>query len=73
MIQIRLKELLEEKGISMNALSYKSSTPYSTLYRLAKSDQQRIDLDLLSRICIALQVQPGELLVEAEVKPGKKK
>jgi putative transcriptional regulator len=68
-----LKEVLEEKNVSMNQLSYLSSTPYATLHRLSKSNQQRIDLDVLSRICIALNIQPADLLIETEVGEMKKR
>lgn len=57
----------------MNQLSYLSSTPYATLHRLSKSNQQRVDLDVLSRICVALNIQPGELLIETEVEVRRRK
>jgi DNA-binding Xre family transcriptional regulator len=70
-IRIRLKEVLKEKNKSLFQLSYESSTPYTTLHRISKSNQRRIDLEVLSRICLALGCQPGELLIETDLKRKK--
>lgn len=71
-IRIRLREVLEEKKKSLFQLSYESATPYTTLHRIAKSNQRRIDLEVLSRICLALGCQPGDLLVETDLKEKRK-
>ena len=73
MIVIKLKELLAERGLSQNKLSYRAEIPYSTVSRLMKSDQTRIDLHVLSRICKVLECQPGDLLIETDVKTTKKR
>jgi putative transcriptional regulator len=65
-IQIRLKELLKEKDVSMNKLSQMTGLSYVTIWRLSKSDQTRIDLIVLARICDALRCQPGDLLINVK-------
>jgi len=76
MIRIRLKELLEEKERSMYWLSNESGLPYVTLWRMGKSKQKRIDLDVLSRIVEVLDCGVEEILVyvsDTHQKPSRKK
>ena len=73
MIRIRLKELLEEKDRSMYWLSNQSGLPYVTLWRMSKSKQKRIDLDVLSRIVEVLDCGVEEILVYVSEKKEKRR
>jgi DNA-binding Xre family transcriptional regulator len=50
----------------MNRLSQMTGLSYVTIWRLSKSDQSRIDLNVLARICDALKAQPGDMLVNVK-------
>jgi putative transcriptional regulator len=61
MVIIRLKEILEERGISMYWVAQISGVPDNTLRNIIKKDgQRRIDLTVISRLCAALEMEPGE-------------
>jgi len=64
MYTIALTELLETRGITMYALARDTRIPYSTLLRMEqkRGEQGSIDLSVLSRICMALECTPNDLL-----------
>ncbi len=64
MIRLRVQELAKERGImTITALAEEASLAYDTARDLWHGRMQRIDRDVLSRVCAALNVQPGDLLV----------
>ena len=64
MIEVRLKELLEERGRSRYWLAKESGIHYDTLSRIEQAESSnRIELRVLDEICRALQCQPGDILV----------
>ena len=61
-IQLKVKEVAIQKGIENPfALSQKSGLNYAVTYRLWHSEQRRIDLGTLERLCDTLKVKPGQL------------
>jgi putative transcriptional regulator len=72
MIKIRVKELAEQRGMNMQALADKSGVAYSTVLDLWHDRVKRIDKKTLNKICVALEVQPGEVITrEPDIrKPG---
>jgi putative transcriptional regulator len=63
MIQVRLTQLLEDRGRSRYWLAKESGINYDTLTRIEKAESSnRIELRVLDEICRALQCQPGDLL-----------
>jgi putative transcriptional regulator len=60
-IHLRIGALLEQKGISTAELVDKTGVAYNTALGLRRGAIARIDLNVLARICEALDVQPGEL------------
>lgn len=61
-IRLIVKEVAEKKGINNPfALATTSGLNYAICYRLWNSDQQRIDLKTLARLCEVLGVKPGQL------------
>ena len=63
MIKITLNEALQKKGRSVYWLTQNSGVPHVTLWKLSKAETQNsINLPVLSRICAALQCEPGDLL-----------
>jgi DNA-binding Xre family transcriptional regulator len=62
-VKLIVKEVAEKKGISNPyVLANETGLNYAICYRLWNSNQQRIDLKTLARLCEALGVKPGQLL-----------
>ncbi len=57
-----INEVLNEKNISKNWLEKNANLQRSQLNSYANNKVKRIDLDVLSRICIALNVEVGDLI-----------
>lgn len=63
MIIIKLGDYLQEKGHTLYWLAQNSGVPYVTLWKLGQvTTQKSINLPVLSRVCSALDCQPGDLL-----------
>lgn len=63
MIVIKLNERLQQAGHTLYWLAQRSGVPYVTLWNLSKvTTQKSINLPVLSRVCAALDCQPGDLL-----------
>src|SRR5205085_1027416 len=64
MIQVRLKQMLEDRGRTRYWLAKESGIDYDTLARIEQATHtNRIELRVLDALCRALQCQPGDLLV----------
>lgn len=61
-IRIRLKEILEEKGISLNQLSFRTEMQRSQLRNYRDNKIQRMDIDILIRLCYVLDCDLHELI-----------
>lgn len=65
MIELRVKELAEEKGIDNPfALSKQSGVAYANCYKIWNNQQKMIGLDTLDRLCEALGCGPGDILIK---------
>lgn len=69
-IQIKLKELIEEKGITKNELCRKAGMERTQLNQFCRNEITRLDTNVLARICAALDCDIHELL---EFVPTEKK
>ena len=63
MVRFQVKEIAESQGLNMQKLADKSGISYSTIVDLWHDRTRRIDKDTLARLCEALGVSIGELLV----------
>ena len=59
-IKIELEQLLA--GRSLYWLSQQTGVRWATIAAMAKGRAQRVDLEALSAICVALECEPGDLL-----------
>jgi DNA-binding Xre family transcriptional regulator len=60
----RLREVLDEKGVTPLELARKLDMAHPTIYRLVRQTHvTRITADMLNRLCGALGCQPGDLMV----------
>ena len=58
-----LKEILEERGMSVSELARRLGVPQQTLYSMVKRDNQKVDFDLMVRICAEIGI-PVERMCE---------
>ncbi|HSH78337.1 MAG TPA: helix-turn-helix transcriptional regulator, partial [Herpetosiphonaceae bacterium] len=56
-------ELAKHQGLTIKALAARAGVAYNTAHSLYTSRATRIDLDTLDRICDALRVEPGDVLI----------
>ena len=68
-ITIKLDELIKNKNISKNKLSHKAEMQRSQINHYCTNTITRLDIDVLSRLCTALDCSIGDLL---EFVPAKK-
>jgi putative transcriptional regulator len=72
--ELRIDEILKEKGKSAYWLANELGMGHGNMYKYRKGQMQSIGFDLLARMCVALECTPGELIVLVdEKKEGKKK
>lgn len=61
-VEIKLKEILDKKGISRNKLCNMIATNYDLINRYYNNKVTRIDLDILARMAFVLQCDITDLL-----------
>jgi transcriptional regulator with XRE-family HTH domain len=66
MVRIRLKEILQEKDISMSKLSRMSDISFSTISRIINDKNYSPTLSTLERIARALDIPISDLYEETE-------
>jgi len=66
MIEVRLQALMRERGVGVVALAQRAGVHTTQLYTLLRGPD-RIHLRTLDRVCTALGVKPGEVLVQTEL------
>lgn len=69
-LELRIEELLQDKHISKNKICKDLDLPRGNFNRYCRNDFQRIDANLICKLCYYLQVDVGELIVYR--KPGEK-
>lgn len=61
-IKIHLGEILEERGISLNQLSFRAEMQRTQLRNYRDNKIQRLDIDILKRLCYVLDCDLTELI-----------
>ena len=62
-LELRIEEVLKQKGISKNQICKEMDIPRPNFNRYCKNNFQRLDANLLCKLCWYLQVDIGELIV----------
>lgn len=62
-LQLRIEEILDEKGISKNQICRDLDIPRSNFNRYCRNDFQRMDADLICKLCWYLNIGVQELIV----------
>lgn len=65
-IEIRLKEIMEERGVTRNALARATNTRFEVINKWYQGHVEKIDADVLARICYILDCEPGDLIIYTE-------
>jgi putative transcriptional regulator len=73
LIEIRVDELLQERGRTFYWLAKETGISHSTLWRLKKGKSVGINFATLERICQMLSCQPGDVLRLASEQTGKRR
>jgi DNA-binding Xre family transcriptional regulator len=67
MILIKLNEILERENKTLYWLSANSGVSYVSLWKLSKKETQKsINLDMLSKVCSALNCEIQDILIYVE-------
>ena len=61
-IDIQLKEIIESRGISRNYLAKAANTRFEVINKWYNNDVEKLDLDVLARICYVLECSPKDIL-----------
>ena len=61
-IRIKLDELLKASGLSKNMLSHRAEMQWTQINNYCKNQITRLDIDVLARLCTALNCGIGDLL-----------
>ena len=62
-IEIRLKELLEKKGLSKNKLCHKAEMNWQQIDNYCSNEITRLDVFVLCKLCTVLECKIQDLLV----------
>ena len=62
-LELRIEEVLKEKGISKNQICKDMDIPRPNFNRYCKNRFQRIDANLICKLCFYLDVDVGDLIV----------
>jgi putative transcriptional regulator len=62
-IQIRIDEMLEERGKTAYWLAKESGVGHTSMWKLRHGKIKQLNLEHLEGICKTLDCQPGDLLV----------
>lgn len=61
-IRLHLKELMKDRNISINKLSFRAGMQRTQLKKYCRNEVQRLDIAVLSRLCYALDCDLNDLL-----------
>lgn len=61
-IRVRLRELLEKRGMAQTELQARSGLGYSTINALYHGKTERIEFATLDKLCEILKCEVGEIL-----------
>ena len=62
-IEIHLKEIMDKKNVTRNALARSTNTRFEVIDKWYHGRVERIDSDVLARICYVLDCTPSEIII----------
>lgn len=67
-INIKLKEFIDERKISRYKLAASINSRFEVVDKWYKNDVQKLDLDVLARICYVLNCKPEDIIEYSKLK-----
>lgn len=61
-IELKLKEVMDSRGISRNALARAVNTRFEVIDKWYQGRVEKIDADILARICYVLECTPEDII-----------
>ena len=61
-VELRLKEIMDARGISRNQLAKRIDARFEVVGKWYKGEVEKIDLDILARICYALDCTTEDII-----------
>ncbi len=61
-VELRLKELLDSRGMARNTLAEAIGTRFEVIDKWYKNKIEKLDLDILARICYVLDCSPADII-----------
>ena len=62
-VEIQLKEIMEKRGITRNALARATNTRFEVINKWYQGHVEKLDTDVLARICYILDCTPGDIMI----------
>ncbi len=62
-IEIKIKDIMDKQGISRNALARKLGTRFEVVNKWYSGHVEKIDADILARICFILDCTPADIII----------
>ena len=62
-IELNLKEVMDKKGISRNALARAINARFEVIDKWYQGHVEKIDADVLARICYVLDCSPADIII----------
>lgn len=61
-ISIHLKEIMDSKNLTRNYLARVSNTRFEVINKWYNNEVEKMDLDILARICYVLECSPADII-----------
>ncbi len=61
-ISLHLKEMMDSKKITRNYLARVSNTRFEVINKWYNNEVEKMDLDILARICYVLECSPADII-----------
>lgn len=61
-ITVHIKEIMDSKGITRNFLAKASNTRFEVINKWYNDQVEKMDLDILARICYVLDCSPADII-----------
>lgn len=61
-INLRLREIMDSKNITRNYLARVSNTRFEVINKWYNNEVEKMDLDILARICYVLECSPADII-----------
>ena len=62
-IEINLKSIMDSRGMTRNALARSVNTRFEVIDKWYHGHVEKIDSDILARICFVLECSPADIII----------